>query len=219
MSKTVARDTNYSPITTWSETGTWHIKWPNRKVFRAQQLSINIKVHINWLHAHNAGCGWPVSSINSALSSSAAVQTWINGVINLAIFQMYDFSTSIPSPFPAGYWCPPPQISFPCRLSSLTSTPRWIACHFINPRFGNLWCKMILQNSKNAGGATNSCPSHHTTEMNAICIWAGTQLENVRFRCHNTSKCVSVIHQPTPTHILCSFLDIFITLLPKCYNN
>lgn len=140
----------------------------HRKVLRAQQLCINMRVHINWLHACDAGCGRPASSINSALSSSAAVQTWINGVINLS-FQMYDFSTSIP--FPAGCWCPPPQICVPRLLSSLTRTPRWIVCHFINPRFGNLWRKLTLQTSKNNGGGTNSCPSHHTTAMNAYLVW------------------------------------------------
>lgn len=65
--------------------------------------------------------GEPASSINSAPSSSAVVQTWINGAINLSL-QMYDFRTSIL--FPDGYRCPPPQICVPRLLSSLTRASR-----------------------------------------------------------------------------------------------
>lgn len=90
-----------------------------RKVLRAQQLRINTRVHINWLHACDAGCGRLASSINSALSSSAAVQTWINGAINPS-FQMYDFSTSIPSvasrllvPSPSNLRSTPPVLADP----------------------------------------------------------------------------------------------------------
>lgn len=97
----------------------------HRKALRAQQLSFNMRVHISWLHACDAGCGQPASSINSVLSSSAAVQTWIYGVINLS-FQMYDFSTSISSipcwllvPSPSNLWSTPTVLTDPHTVGEL----------------------------------------------------------------------------------------------------
>lgn len=122
-----------------------------RKVLRAQQLRINTRVHINWLHACDAGCGRLASSINSALSSSAAVQTWINGAINPS-FQMYDFSTSIPAA------ALPATGALPLKSAFHASCPRWpgrrgeLFAILIDPRFGNRWREVIFQTSKNTGG-------------------------------------------------------------------
>lgn len=131
------------------------------KVLCAQQVCVSVREHIRWLHACDAERGRAASSINSSLSSSAVVQTWINGAINLS-FQMYYFSTSIL--FPAGYWCPPPEICAPRLLSSLTRTSRWIVCHFINPWFGILWHTEIPQSSN------NSSPPHHRDERRSVII-------------------------------------------------
>lgn len=127
----------------------------HRKVLCAQQVRVSVREHIRWLHACDAGRGRAAASINSALSSSAVVQTWINGAINLS-FQMYYFSTSIP--FPAGHWCPPP-------LKSVLHAycPRWPAHR------GELCAILSILDSDFCGvqqyqRAATTAP-HHTTEM------------------------------------------------------
>lgn len=92
---------------------------PQKSVVCAQQLCINVRAHINRLYAGDAGRGRRTSSINSALSSSAVLQTWINGVINLSL-QMHDFSTSILFPC----WLTVPS---PSKSVFHAHHPRWPA--------------------------------------------------------------------------------------------
>lgn len=156
------------------------------KVESEQQVCVSVREHIRWLHACDAGRGRAASSINSTLSSSAVVQTWINGAINLS-FQIYYFSTSILCP--AGYWCPPPEICAPRPLSSLTRTSRWIVCHFINPWFGILWRTAIPQSSN------NSSPPHHRDERRSVSIepW---------MLCHKVLHYVEVCYIPDSVLVL-----------------
>lgn len=168
----------------------------HRNVLRAQQLCINMRVHINWLHACDAGCGRLACSINSDLSSSAAVQTWINSVINLS-FQMYDFSTSISF---VPYWLLVPSPSNLCSTPTVLTDPH-IAVNCLPFYQSLIWKPVAYRPARTLEVEQTAVLSTtpHQRRM-PICIWSCILLQNVRFRHHNMSKCVSVIHRHTYLH-------------------